>query len=168
MWSRLRAPRPSKAAGGAGAGAGCAYRLARTDLRNSQRNGRNGRDRGDYERDDNDDPNNGYDDNSNAAYRRDYGGYNQHSGGGGGGGLFSSSFVDSFRTASPSTVQTPSTAADGVDLELGSTSGTDALLPEPTDSGGTAMYATASRTTSRYRFRDLLMGDFAFNDDGER
>lgn len=26
----------------------------------------------------------------------------------------------------------------------------------------------ASRMTSRYRFRDLLLGDFAFNDDGER
>lgn len=24
------------------------------------------------------------------------------------------------------------------------------------------------KMTSRYRFRDLLLGDFAFNDDGER
>lgn len=26
----------------------------------------------------------------------------------------------------------------------------------------------SSKMTARYRFRDLLLGDFAFNDDGER
>lgn len=30
------------------------------------------------------------------------------------------------------------------------------------------IYPGAVKMTSRYRFRDLLLGDFAFNDDGER
>lgn len=34
--------------------------------------------------------------------------------------------------------------------------------------GGVGSVAAAGRLTPRYRFRDLLMGDFAFNDDGER
>lgn len=34
--------------------------------------------------------------------------------------------------------------------------------------GGVGAVAAAGRLTPRYRFRDLLMGDFAFNDDGER
>lgn len=30
------------------------------------------------------------------------------------------------------------------------------------------IYPGSVKMTSRYRFRDLLLGDFAFNDDGER
>lgn len=32
----------------------------------------------------------------------------------------------------------------------------------------TASSSSTSKMTTRYRFRDLLLGDFSFNDDGER
>lgn len=47
--------------------------------------------------------------------------------------------------------------------------GSDSIIGGGANGGSSTMYnAPGSRMTSRYRFRDLLLGDFAFNDDGER
>ncbi|KAJ6641534.1 hypothetical protein Bhyg_06473 [Pseudolycoriella hygida] len=40
----------------------------------------------------------------------------------------------------------------------------DDTLDDPAEN----VYPGSAKMNSRYRFRDLLLGDFAFNDDGER
>lgn len=36
------------------------------------------------------------------------------------------------------------------------------------DTDDTIYHQSNTKMTARYRFRDLLLGDFSFNDDGER
>lgn len=43
----------------------------------------------------------------------------------------------------------------------------DNISEEDTDDS-THYQQNTSKMTARYRFRDLLLGDFSFNDDGER
>lgn len=68
------------------------------------------------------------------------------------------------------------TLSDDLELQLGAGSLTPAATNEEehllngstTTMFGGAGVPAAGRIAPRYRFRDLLMGDFAFNDDGER
>lgn len=130
MWGRLRAPRPSRAAGGYGnsggglVGSNCAYRLAKSDR----------------------------------PERCDRGGGFVGFGG----------FLGSGRLTTAASATTTPTTPGTCDLELGSTSNDALLEPDSMQYAAAAAAAAARTTTARYRFRDLLLGDFAFNDDGER